>query len=263
VPSFSIPVSAATLDGFCAWARSDRRPPRDKSKLCFADGQIYIETADWFVSMPATALTLDGFCAWAWSDEFPQRGRVSFLDTEVFFDMSPEELQTHNAVKTIVVSGISNLNEELDLGQVYSDGALVRNRAAGLSTEPDGMFVTWEGLESGRVRLVPRHERQGQFTELDGSPDWVLEIISLTTVQKDTRRLRQQYHRAGVAEYWLIDARGADIDFKMFVRRPRGYIAVRPRGGWLHSPVFGRGFRLERWHGRMGLWRYRLHVQPA
>jgi Uma2 family endonuclease len=264
IPPFSVPVSAATVDGFSRWAMSDRRPPH--SQLCYAGGWIYIEMIEMdglFISLPVTALTQEGFSAWAASKDFPRRGRVSFLEKEIFFDMSPEELLTHNAVKTEVNRVTSNLNVELNLGQFYTDRALVVNEKAKLSTEPDGVFVTWKSLRSKRVLLVPRKARHDEFTELRGSPDWVLEVISLTSEQADTRQLRQQYHRAGVAEYWLINARGEEIDFKILVRRPKGYVAAARRGGWQHSPVFGRSFRLERWTDPLGYWQYRLHVQPV
>ncbi|MBV8555817.1 MAG: Uma2 family endonuclease, partial [Planctomycetaceae bacterium] len=104
------------------------------------------------IRIPARAATLAGFRAWALSDEFPERGRFSFINGELFVDMSPEELETHNKVKTEVVSAIANLNKELDLGEFYSDGTLVTNEVADLSTEPDGAFVTWRSFEEGRVR---------------------------------------------------------------------------------------------------------------
>jgi len=66
------------------------------------------------IRIPARAATLAGFRAWALSDEFPERGRFSFINGELFIDMSPEELETHNKVKTEVVFAIANLNTELD-----------------------------------------------------------------------------------------------------------------------------------------------------
>jgi hypothetical protein len=45
-------------------------------------------------------------------------------------------------------------------------------------------------------------------------------------------------------------------------RRDRS-VVVAPRGGWNRSPVFGRGFRLERRRNRMGRWEYTLEVAPA
>ena len=215
------------------------------------------------IRIPARAATLAGFRAWALSDEFPERGRFSFINGELFVDMSPEELETHNKVKTEVVSAIANLNKELDLGEFYSDGTLVTNEVADLSTEPDGAFVTWRSFEEGRVRLTPREDRPGQYVELQGTPDWILEVVSRSSVAKDTRVLREAYHRAGVPEYWIIDARFNAIDFQVLRHRRDRYVVAAPRGGWHRSSVFGRGFRLERRLNRMGRWRYTLQVAPA
>ena len=42
----------------------------------------------------------------------------------------------------------------------------------------------------------------------------------------------------------------------------RGYVAVSPREGWLRSPVFGRGFLLDRQRNRQDRWTYTLRVSP-
>jgi Uma2 family endonuclease len=214
------------------------------------------------IRVPASATTLEGFRAWALSDEFPQRGRISFLQGDLFIDMSPEELDTHNRVKSEVTYTIAGLNKELDLGHFYSDGTLITNPAAGHSTEPDGTFVSWQSYEAGRVRRVARKDREGQSIELQGTPDWVVEIVSRSSVEKDTRTLRESYHRARVPEYWIIDARFDSIDFQILRYRRDRYVAVSPRGGWLRSRVFGRGFRLERGRDRLGFWEYTLRVTP-
>jgi len=136
------------------------------------------------IRVPAGATTLAGFREWILSDEFPEHWRVSYIQGELFIDMSPEELDTHNKVKTEVTLAVGKLIKELDLGDYYSDGVLVTNEAADLSTEPDGTFVSWRGYEAGRVRLIPRKNRPGQYIELQGTPDWVLEIVSQSSVQK-------------------------------------------------------------------------------
>ncbi len=214
------------------------------------------------VAIPASAHTLAGFRAWAKSDAFPERGRISFLDQEIVIDMSPEELETHAKVKAEVGRVLLNLNRRIKRGEFYPDGTLVTNVEANLSTEPDATFATWESLESGRVRLVPREGTEGQYLELEGSPDWVMEIVSRTSVQKDTRRLREKYHRARIGEYWLIDARGDEILFQILVRGEADYVAQTERGGWQTSVVFGRRFRLVRRRGRLNLWEYTLQVKP-
>ncbi len=175
--------------------------------------------------------------------------------------MSPEELETHNEVKLTVASTIYQLADELDEGEVFTDGTLYTSESADLSTEADGLFVKWESYEAGRVRLVPRKSTPGQYMEVRRSADWAPAIVSRTSPEKDTVVLRDRYHRARVREFWLIDAMEDDIDFKILVWRSRGYVAVRPRDGWLKSPLFGRAFRLERRRNRVGHWQYTLHVR--
>lgn len=212
--------------------------------------------------IPATAHTLGGYRSWATSDEFPERGRISFLGGEIYVDMSPEELQNHVKVKHEVTYAITHLNKRLNLGEFYADGALLTNQAAELSTEPDGLFVTWESLEQGRVQLIPREGVVGEYLELEGTPDMVLEVISKSSLRKDTKLLRQRYHLAGVPEYWLINARGAQIDFQILQRQKKDYVAKALRGGWQRSPLFGQSVRLVRHRGRMNLWQYTLEMKP-
>jgi Uma2 family endonuclease len=215
------------------------------------------------IRIPVSATTHAGFRAWATSDAFPERLRASFINQEIIIDMSPEELETHNKVKTTVVGAIDFLNRRLDLGELFSDRTLVSNRAAGLSTEPDATFVSWSSFDAARVRLVPRKKRPGQYMELEGTPDWVLEIVSQSSVAQDTEWLRESYHRAGIPEYWLIDARFDELSFQVLRRRRDRFAVVAARGGWCRSQVFGHSFRLERQKNKIGRWSYTLGVTPA
>ncbi|MBV9124875.1 MAG: Uma2 family endonuclease [Planctomycetes bacterium] len=255
-----LPLSAFTLDGFSDWATSSKRPW--PSKLSFLGDLIFMERpGHWAIQIPLNARTLEGFCEWATSRHFPHRGRISFLGQEIVITMSPEELETHNKAKMEVCRVIGNLNHEEDLGSFYGDRTLLRNKDGDLSTEPDGSFASWKSLETGRVFLKPRKDKEGQFIEIQGTPDWVLEVVSDDTVGKDTRTLRQKYHRAGIPEYWLIDARRAKISFQILLRGRTGYRAAPAKGGWQTSRVFGRRFRLERRRDRLGLWQYTLQVE--
>jgi Uma2 family endonuclease len=215
------------------------------------------------IRIPAIATTHAGFRAWATSDAFPEKLRASYINEEIVIDMSPEELETHNKVKTTVVGAMDLLNRRLDLGELFSDRTLVSNRVAKLSTEPDATFVSWSSFEAGRVRLVPQKKRPGKYIELEGTPDWVLEVVSQSSVVKDTEWLRESYHRAGIPEYWLVDARFDEVSFQILRYRRDRYATTAARGGWHRSQVFGHSFRLERRKNRMGRWTYTLGVTPA
>jgi Uma2 family endonuclease len=216
-----------------------------------------------FLRIPSSAFTLAGFRAWVKSDEFPENLRVTYVDGEIYLDMSKEGLETHVAVKAEVCRELMNLNRELKLGKFYTDGALVSNEEAGVSNNPDGVFVKKRSIQSGRVRLVPGDEPRGDYMEIEGTPDWLLEVISKSSVKKDTKKLHDAYHRAGVPEYWLIDARGEEIDFQILRWRKKGYVVAPVRDGWQKSRVFRREFRLLRQRDDLGLWEYTLAVRTA
>jgi Uma2 family endonuclease len=211
------------------------------------------------VTVPETARTLAGFRQWASSDDFPESGKISYLAGELFIDMSPETFDTHNQVKDAVNCTLSPLVRKLDLGKYCPDGLWITSDKAKLSTEADATFLSWARLESGEVQLIPRRDgREG--IEMRGSPDWVLEIVSDTTVRKDTVRLLELYFRTDVREYWLIDARGDALSFTVYRRGRKEFAPVAPVRGWVASKVFSRSFRLTRARDRVGGWAYTLKV---
>jgi Uma2 family endonuclease len=183
------------------------------------------------------------------------------MGEELFIDMSPERLDSHNKVKTEITRVLANLVVTRDLGNFYSDRTRLVNEAANLSNEPDALFAAWGTMEENRLRQVPSATDRGDYIELEGTPDWVLEIVSTSSVNKDTRALRKNYFLAGIREYWLIDARGDKVDFQVLIYRSTGYTASRRRG-WQKSRVFGCHFRLARHRDRLGQWQYRLQVRP-
>jgi Uma2 family endonuclease len=98
-----------------------------------------------------------------------------------------------------------------------------------------------------------------RYVEVEGAPDLVVEIVSDRSVTKDTVRLPVAYWRAGVLEYWLMDARGEELFFRIHHRGPSGYVpAVIDAEGFQSSIVFGRRFRLTRRRGRRGGWTFDL-----
>ncbi len=214
------------------------------------------------VRLPAQAASFDGFRAWARSDDFPAHGRFTFIDEGVLIDMSPEDLETHNLVKTEVVRVLAGLNRELQLGILCSDRMLMTNEAAGIATEPDAMLVTRAALRAGRAEFVTRPGQRHRSRELRGAPSWVLEVVSRSSIQKDKKLLRDAYHRAGVEEYWLIDALGEAIDFQILVTQEHSFVAQPIEDDGIASPLFGQRFALQRQEDEQGFWQYTLHARP-
>jgi len=193
------------------------------------------------VSVPSWVTDLESFRRWAHSDDSPEKGRIGYLKGEVWIDMSKEQVFTHVLVKTEISRILATLVKTGQLGLFLNDGILLSNVDADLSCNPDATFVTTAGLQD-RVRLLEGAEEG--YVELEGSPDMVLEVVSRSSVNKDTVQLRQAYHEAGIREYWLVDARSDPLRFDILRHTARGYSAARKKDGWMRSAVFGKEFRL-------------------
>ncbi len=195
------------------------------------------------IRIPPDVVDLDSFCRWAMSDQFPEQGRISYLNGEIWVDLGMEKFYTHNQVKAEVNGVLLGLVKAAGTGRFLPDGMRLRNDAADTSTEPDGMYVSYEALKKGRVVRV----NDPDCLVLAGAPELVLEIVSDTSVEKDTVRLRKDYWAAGILEYWLIDVRGGKLQFDLFRHGPKGYATTRKQaGGWLKSHVFGKSFLLSK-----------------
>lgn len=207
-------------------------PPR-RLKV-FVQGKVVIP--DWVDD-------LDSFCRWRVSGDAPEQGELAFLDTGIWVDLSMEEFPAHNQVKAAFDFAIMSVVQPASLGRYVPDRMLLKNATANLSAEPDGLFFAWETMRSGRLRLV---EKPGQgFMELEGTPDLVLEVVSKTSVEKDNVLLRELYWKAGIAEYWLVDARDGKLSFEILRLTPDGYAATAAMEGWVSSNVLGNKFQVQ------------------
>ncbi len=195
------------------------------------------------VEIPGWVVDLESFRRWVGMEEFPETGRICFLQGRVWVDMSWEQIFTHNDVKTEIGSVVRRLAKARRGNRFFGDGLRLTSVAADFSVIPDGTFVGAASWDAARVRLVPG--KQGGFIELEGIPDMVLEVVSASSVKKDTVVLRQAYWEAGIPEYWLVDARRDPLHFDILRHGTRGYVAAKKRGGWAASAVFGKAFRLR------------------
>ena len=213
------------------------------------------------IEIPPEPHTLERFRSWIFSDEVPEKLPVSYLRGRILVDMSKEEILTHAEVKSEIGIVLGHLLRTLDFGKFYINGVLLTNIDADVSNNPDMVGMSWETIERGKVRFVGRSKNRE--SEIEGSPDWVLEIVSRSSVVKDKRDLRQAYHEAGIREYWIVDARGEEIEFEILHWRKSGYVSASEKEGWRRSRVFPYFFRLTRKRDRRGGWRYNLETKDA
>jgi len=142
---------------------------------------------------------------------------------------------------------------------VLGDGVLLSNFEADISGKPDITFVSHETSGAEKVRQI--EGKKGGVTELQGSPDLVVEVISNSSVQKDTVKLREAYWKAGIREYWLADARSEKVRFSIFRYTKKGYVEAKPSAdGWLKSSVVGRSFRISQKPDVGGAPKFKLEI---
>ncbi len=198
--------------------------------------------------IPMDIRSLADFRAWAVSECFPERGRIDYLDGRIEVDMSPEDLYCHGKVKTELVVVLGQRIKQRGLGDLYTDSTRVSCPSAQLSVEPDLVFISEQSLSSGRVRLVSKASQEpGRYIEVEGPPELVVEIVSDASVKKDTQRLSAAYYKAGVDEYWLVDARKEPLVFHINRRGSSSYEPVAPDAdGYQRSAVLSCGYRLHR-----------------
>ena len=203
--------------------------------------------------------SLAAFREWAVDNDLPEKTRIDFYKGEVWVDMGREQIFTHGLLKTEFAFALTALMKRTKLGYYWCNGVLVSNIEADLSGNPDGTFVSHEALDSGRVALIEGAEEG--FIELLGTPEMVLEVVSESSVSKDNVKMREAYWEAGIAEYWIADARGERLEFRILKRGPKAFTDTRKQAGWLRSSVFGKSFRLTRDTDRSGNPTFTLDVK--
>lgn len=212
------------------------------------------------VEIPLGLRSLDDFRHWAHSEKFPEEGRVDYVGGRIEVDMSPEDVITHGVLKSELVISLGTRIKRGGLGILVTDSTRVSCPEVNLSVEPDIVFLSKARLADGRAKLVPKSSGEpGRFIEVEGPPDLLVEIVSDSSVAKDTKRLPALYYAAGVEEYWLADARGSELLFRIHTRGSSSFEAVESDvDGFQSSGVMGCAFRLSREEGDHGLWTFDL-----
>lgn len=276
-----LPLGIRNFERFRAWRLSDQFP--FDCKATFAGELIFLETPDslkWghrgdrshgvdedmpgfliddWLQVPFDAFTFDGFRAWAHSEHFPTTIQATYADGSIEIDMSPEEQESHGKLKVQIVVRLGAIIEKERLGDLLVERTLLTCAKADLSTEPDMLFCSWQSYRSGRVAPREWKERSGRYVEIAGAPDLVVELVSNSSEAKDKRTLKRKYWKAGIPEYWLIDARGDEIVFQIYRRGKRGYQPVEPDPkGYRRSAILKRSFRIIRRLNPVGRYAYRL-----
>jgi Uma2 family endonuclease len=212
------------------------------------------------VEIPLGIENVAEFRLWALSDDFPERGRFDYINGRLEVDLAPRNLFSHCAVTTELMRALGNHLHEHDFGFLYTYRCRYSSLNAGLSVQPDVFFFTYETIDSKRARLIPNPNGEPEScVEVEGAIDLTVEIVDNASENKDRERLPPAYFKAGVREFWLIDARGKENQFQIHHRGETEYQpATTDEEGFQFSQVFKRRYKLERDCKTQDHWQYDL-----
>ena len=196
------------------------------------------------IRIPPGISDLTAFRRWVHFADLPEKLPVHFLRGDVWVDCERADSLVNVLIRGELVATLASL-VKVDRGGIYATaGMLWTNDAAGIATLPDGFFISRHSLKTRRVRFSNGGNPKAQATEVVGTPDVVIEIVSDVSEEKDTDWLMSAYHQAGVPEYWVIDARKARPRFHIHKHGKKAFATVRKEAGWVRSAAFGKSFRL-------------------
>jgi Uma2 family endonuclease len=212
------------------------------------------------IDLPAWVTDFDSFRRWMYADEFPEGWRVCLINGTIWAGLRVESFFNHGQVKAEVTPVLHQLVKRTRYGRFAPDGIRYSHPDTELTTEPDGLIIASESFAAGRVTLVGA--KPGAFTEVVGVPEVVIEIVSLSSEEKDTEWLMAAYHNAGIPEYWVIDARDpGGVRFDIHLRGERGYAVADKADGWVRSPQLGVNFRMVQTADEVGNPEFTLEVR--
>jgi Uma2 family endonuclease len=211
------------------------------------------------IRIPGSVVDLNSFHRWIESADLPDEARVCYLQGEIWIDTSDQDVFSHVCLKGEFTRVLANLERSEDRGYYLPDGLRVSHSGVEISVRPDGTLALYESIARKAIRFVPG--KTGDFIRMEGVPDMLLEIVSNSSVTKDTVCLKNLYWQAGVPEYWLVDARAEPLSFGIFCRGVKGYRRTRKVDGWLKSDALGKRVRLTQTTDPAGNPDYRLEVR--
>jgi len=127
--------------------------------------------------VPGWVVDHQSFLKWLRSGAVPEEVRVGYINNQVWMETMPERAFPHNQTKTEVASLLHPIARTDRAGVFFSDGMTFTSESAGFTSVPDGMFVCRKTIDAGLVQLTGGR-RGHQDTELTGTPDLVIEVVS-------------------------------------------------------------------------------------
>ncbi len=146
--------------------------------------------------------------------------------------MSPSPKPIHQAVAWEISIQLGIFLREHPIGRAFSEIDIH------LGQGPSGEDVVYKP----EIVFI-KSDRLSQMTEkIVGGPDLVVEVVSRGSRRMDMETKRNDYEKAGVKEYWLIDPERSSM---IFYRLEKGLFAEIPTVGPIFTSQAVQGFGLD------------------
>lgn len=220
---------------------------------------IHFRCDDLDIDFPGWIEDVSSFLRWCKSGGISEEARAWWLEGDIWVEVGAESDPAHRALKNVFHAVLGEFIQTGGSGRYYADRVLLSNSVVGFAGRPDGVFV--HVAKKAQEHVCITKSDTSELVMMEGAPTLVLEVISRSSFEKDTKFLRRAYHQAGIYEYWLVDARHRPPSFDVLQPTRRGYRAARKRDGWVQSYTFIRSFKLSVEDDSQGRPKYNLEIR--
>ena len=160
---------------------SDSIRNNEESTHCLVD-------KEWVQTLFRKDFTYNDYKLW------PEDVHAEIIDGQVYLMAAPNDRHAH--IQMVISAQLYNyFADKTCVVRTAKFGVRLAYEESGLDTttvEPDILIVC------DRSKILNKPECQG-------TPDFILEIVSKGEAKKDLKIKKERYERAGVKEYWVID----------------------------------------------------------
>ncbi|MEM0938837.1 MAG: Uma2 family endonuclease [Bacteroidota bacterium] len=122
----------------------------------------------------------------------------------------------------LIMSPSPSLKHQITIGKIFrilDDFAILNGGLAVLS--PIDIYFDSKNVFQPDALLVSR-ERKNILSErgLEGAPDLIVEVLSVSNSQYDRYEKREKYHEFGVVEYWIVDPANETVEVFDLEKQP-------------------------------------------
>ncbi|HEY3322892.1 MAG TPA: Uma2 family endonuclease [Planctomycetota bacterium] len=157
-----------------------------------ANGAV-MESAEHTKAPPRRRMTEQDFVDWCDSETWAE-----WVDGEVIL-VSPVS-RIHDDFFGFLLTLMRLYVENHDMGVVLTEPMQVRLAEPLRRRSPDILFI-----QKAREKII-------RETWIEGPPDLIIEIVSPESVARDWRDKYNDYEKAGVREYWIVDPNSRKVE---------------------------------------------------